>query len=247
MKPTPAAPQPLIDDIEHNVSLPPGSTERFTGYGVMGLPFQSGHVLAMRRFVATSVGPAYTSVWHRNPAGDWVFYADTHPRRSCPRYFGATASSAIETDIRLTWTTPSRLSITMPDLSFEWDVEVRPTAATRLMNTVGGLLPRPAWLNPRVLTGMELMAGPLLGVGRVGLHGRVPNGQRFIANPRVLWAVANSSARLAERDFGSMGPVTPQAQLGDFWIPQRGMFAIGDAYFDSFDPALHSEATSRTV
>ena len=45
----------------------PGQEERFSGYGVMGLPFRSGHVLALRRFPVTSVGPGYTSVWWRDP------------------------------------------------------------------------------------------------------------------------------------------------------------------------------------
>ena len=47
-----------------SVVLPSGGEERFAGYGVMGLPFASGHVLAMRRFPASSIGPGYSSVWH---------------------------------------------------------------------------------------------------------------------------------------------------------------------------------------
>ena len=39
--------------------LAEGDDERFTGYGVMGVPFASGHYLALRDMVATSVGPAY--------------------------------------------------------------------------------------------------------------------------------------------------------------------------------------------
>lgn len=43
--------------MEAAASLPAGSEERFIGYGVMGLPFRSGHVLALhrsrRRFSAT--------------------------------------------------------------------------------------------------------------------------------------------------------------------------------------------------
>jgi hypothetical protein len=33
-------------EIERHAGLPTGAGERFTGYGVMGLPFASGHVLA---------------------------------------------------------------------------------------------------------------------------------------------------------------------------------------------------------
>ena len=66
-------------DAEQHADLGPGSDERFSGYGVMGLPFSSGHVLAMRRFPVTSVGPGYTSVWLRRPSGAWSIYADAPP------------------------------------------------------------------------------------------------------------------------------------------------------------------------
>jgi hypothetical protein len=237
-------PQSLVDQFESAPSLPSGSNERFNGYGVMGLPFKSGHVLALRRFPASSVGHGYTSVWHRNPDGDWVFYADVPPRQACARFFGAIAAEAIETEIAITWTAPFRLQIAMPAVQFEWEVDVRSTLPTRFMNAAGRLLPDFAWRNPAVLAAMSALAGPLLGVGRVGLRGSVPNGQRFIANPRTLWAVSDSRAVLAGRDLGPPGPVQPQAHLGDFWIPQRGMVAIGQAYFEPFDAARHSPYTS---
>lgn len=238
-------PKSLIEELEAAPSLPAGSNERFNGYGVMGLPFRSGHVLAMRRFPASSVGPGYTSVWHRNPDGDWVFYANVPPRQACARFFGALASDAVETEITLAWAAPYRLHITMPALPFDWEVEVAQTAGTRFMSAMARLLPSAAWRSPAVLATMGTVAGPLLSVGRVGMRGRVPNGQRFIANPRLLWAVVHSRARMARKDFGPPGPVQPQARLGDFWIPQRGLLAIGQAYFDTFDPAVHSAKTSR--
>jgi hypothetical protein len=242
-----ADPRKLVKQLEAAALLPSGSNERFNGYGVMGLPFSSGHVLAMRRFPASSVGAAYSSVWHRYPDGDWVFYANVTPRQACTRFFGAIAKDAIETEITLAWTAPFRLHVAMPAVQFNWEVEVGVTAATRLMSQMGRLLPDVAWRNPAVLAIMGMVAGPLLGVGRVGLHGRAPNGQHFIANPRMLWAVLNSHVRLAAGEIGPPGPLHPQARLGDFWIPQRGILAIGQTYFDSFDPALHSSTTSRSA
>jgi hypothetical protein len=41
-------PRHLAERTEASPSLPPGTEERFSGYGVMGLPFRSGHVLALR-------------------------------------------------------------------------------------------------------------------------------------------------------------------------------------------------------
>ena len=108
-------PRKLVAQLEVAASLPAGSNERFNGYGVMGLPFRSGHVLAMRRFTAS------------------------------------------------------------------------------------------------------------------------------------LPAIFRRDARLRGEEFGPPGSLQQQAHLGDFWIPQRGMLAIGQAYFDSFDPALHSSKTSRSA
>ncbi len=236
-------PRDYVERIEAAPELPAGSQERFRGYGVMGLPFLSGHVLAMRRFPASSVGPAYTSVWHRSPAGVWTFYADTGPRLSCTRYFGAAATHSIETGIHVSWRDGSRFSVQVAVARLEWDVEIASTLATRAMTGLGHLLAERAWHNPAMLTAMGKVAGVVLGAGRVRLWGSVPNGQGYIANPRVLWAVSESRASLAGEDLGSPGPVSPQARLGDFWIPQRGVFAIGGSFFDEFDPDRHSLET----
>ena len=105
------SPRHLVEEVEAAAALPPGPDERFNGYGVMGLPFVSGHVLAMRRFPATSVGPGYTSVWHRNPQGEWVFYATTAPQLGCTRYFGRDALASIQTDVRIIWLAPARFRV----------------------------------------------------------------------------------------------------------------------------------------
>lgn len=69
-------PREVVAEIEAHPSLPEGSEERFAGYGVMGLPFSSGHLLVLRRFPASSVGPGYRSVWHRDPDRRWTFFQD---------------------------------------------------------------------------------------------------------------------------------------------------------------------------
>jgi ABC-type transporter Mla subunit MlaD len=40
-------------------------------------------------------------------------------------------------------------------------------------------------------------------------------------------------------NIGEPGPLPEQAHLGDFWIPQRGLFVIGRAFFEPLDPARH--------
>ncbi len=240
-----ADPRTLVARLEAAPALPLGDDERFNGWGVMGLPFRSGHVLALRRFPYTTVGPGYASVWHRTPAGEWTFYSTVPADRACPRYYGEAASASVQAEVRVAWEAPLALRVSVPAAALEWEIALAATPATRFMNAMGRLMPAAAWRSPAVLSAMEALAGPLLGVGRVGLHGTVPNGQWFVANPRLVWAVAGSRAVLAGRDLGPPGPVRPQAALGDFLIPQRGMFAIGRAYFEFLDPARHSLRTGE--
>jgi hypothetical protein len=236
-------PREHIEQLEAKAAQPSGPGERFHGYGVMGLPFATGHILALRRFSASSIGPAYTSIWHRSPNGEWTFYSDVAPRLSCARYFGASAVAALQTPITISWTAARRLVIAAPAAKLEWSVAVDATLATRVLNQIAEWLPEAAWQNPRVLQILAVVAGRWLGLGHVGLVGTVPNGQRFLATPRRLWLVTESRAVQAGEDFGKPALLRPQARLGDFWIPQRGILALGQALFDVFDPQRHSSAS----
>jgi hypothetical protein len=197
----------------------------------MGLPFASGHVLAMRRFPASSIGPAYTSIWHRDPTGRWAFWQNQAAELACPRYFSAAIAEARNVEIDLEWTEPSTIRLGVPELGFEWSATLRASGVTRFFNAVAAILPDRLWKAKPVLSLMGPVAGAALRAGRVGLAGVAPNGQRFIANPLRVWLVADTAASLRGVDFGPMGELDQQAALGDFWIPQRGIFAIGRAYF----------------
>ena len=239
------SPRDLVRRFEAAPSVSAGEGERFNGYGVMGLPFESQHALALRKFPASSIGPGYIAVWHRAPNGDWTFYTDLSPQLGCPRFFGALLADSIQADIDVTWPGPYTLHVSIPRAGLEWEVELGRTPATRFMNAVGRMLPEKAWQQPAVLSLMERVAGPLLHVGRVGLQGITPNGQRFVANPRLMWAVTSSQATQRGDDLGRPGPLTTQAHLGDFWIPQRGIFAMGGVQFEPFDPSNHSISVRR--
>src|SRR5512141_1526370 len=88
-------PREMAEDAERNGVLPEGDEERFAGWGVMGVTFHSGDVLAMRRFSRSSVGPGYSSVWHRDPNGAWTIWSDQPPEQSCARYFGKSLARAL--------------------------------------------------------------------------------------------------------------------------------------------------------
>ena len=240
-----AEPGELVQGLERNAELPGGSAERFAGYGVMGVPFASRDLLAMRRFTASSLGEGYTSVWHRDPQGRWTFYLDVPPNLACPRYFGSAISAAVVTKIEIDWHGPRNLTVGVKrDPGLDWRLALAETPATRAMNAIAGVLPDALWRKEAVLKPMSAMAGVMLGAGRLGLTGLTPNRQRFIANPMRIWAVRSSAATIADRALGGVSPLPEQTRLGDFWIPQCGIFAIGRAYFEPLDPARHAVVTT---
>lgn len=231
-------PAEIVDALELRPELPPGSGERFFGYGVMGLPFRSGHVLGLRRFPASSIGPGYRSVWHRDPDGRWTFYQDQPAELACTRYFGSAVEEVREGPVEIDWTGPRGFRVRAGAGDLEWTVEVGSTPVTRLFNRVGSALPDRAWRSGRVLDLMSLVAGTALRAGRVRLTGVAPNGQRFVANPLIMWVTTASRATVRGLDLGEAGPAPEQAHLRDFALPQRGMFVVGRAMFTE-PPSRH--------
>ncbi len=241
-----ASARDAVHAAEQHARLLPGVNERFGGWGLMGLPFRSGDVLATRRFPVSSIGPGYTSVWYRNPAGEWTFYADVPPQMACTRFFGSAVARAVACPISLEWTGENALHIEVPEGALSCDLTVGTTPASRAMNLVSAIFPEWAWRSPRMLGLTAMVAGPMLRAGRLSMAGTAPNRQSFIANPRRIWVVKSARLTVGERATNRIGAVTPQAQLGDFLIPQRGLLAIGNAAFDALDPALHSTLVSHS-
>jgi hypothetical protein len=220
-------PAELARQFEEHPQLPTADCERVSGYGVMGLPFDSGHVLGLRRWTASSVGDGYTSIWHRDPAGSWTFYQSAPAEIACTRYFGADVERVQTGPIAVDWQGERRLHIHTPDGAVEWTVELGSTPVTRMMSVAGAALPLRAWRSRAVLSAMGRVAGRSLRVGTVKLTGMTSNGQSFHANPLRIWLVTDSHAVVEGQELGSPGPLAEQAHLADFYIPQRGIFAIG--------------------
>lgn len=232
---------------EKSATLLPGTDERFSGWGLMGLPFKSGDVLATRRFPASSIGPAYASVWHRNPAGEWTFYADLPPETACTRFFGSAVARAVVCPVVLEWTGEDQLHVEVPQDGLSADIVFDDTLASRAMNLISAGFPEWAWRSPRMLRLTSMAAGPMLRAGKISMTGIAPNRQWFITNPRKIWMVKSALLRAGDREVNQPGPVSPQAQLGGFRIPQRGILAIGNAAFDALDPARHSTMVSSSA
>jgi hypothetical protein len=95
------------------------------------------------------------------------------------------------------------------------------------------------WSSKRALSLLAVVASKLLRAGRIGLAGKTPSGQEFLNNPRSVWVVERSSARVNGEDIGPMGPVNPQAHFEDYWLPQRGILAFGQVVCEALDPSRH--------
>jgi hypothetical protein len=210
--------------IEAEPTLPPGDEDRVAGFGVIGLPFRSGHYLALRCFTASSFGPPYKTLWHRDPSGAWTVYTTVDAAYSCPRYIGpALARPAIVTPIDVGLVDEACVRVYIDD-AVDWTFSIAPTRATSLMTAMSERMPDRAWTNRWLLGAMGRMAGPLLSAGRLRLSGALPSGHTFMAAPRRVWAIQSSQASVEGVDLGPIGPLGEQAKLGDFWLPQRGIF-----------------------
>jgi hypothetical protein len=214
--------------LERAAVLPDGPGDRFAGYAVLGVPFRSGDVLALRRYPVTSIGPGYTSIWHRDPEGAWTFYSDAACDQGCARYFGSGVREFVGTPIRIEWPGPRNMTIAAcGGRLLTWRIALAPTMSTKILNAVAALVPRRSLMDERAMRVFGRAAGLVLSAGRVSLAGQTPGGHRFVASPRVVWAVVASRAAIEGRDLGETGPIDPQPALGDFHIPRRGLFAVG--------------------
>jgi len=225
-------PREIIRNIEKTASLPAGKAERFAGYAVIGLPFRSGHVLALRRFTASSLGMGYTSVWHRNPAGDWTFFSTVSPEQGCSRYFGAEVQRNVVGPIDIGWTGPSQMRVRIGDL-LEWELKLSESPLSRLINSLARMMPEEWWQRRITLKMMGQAARIALGTGKMNLAGRTPNGHEFIANPQRVWLIDSSRAVVNGIDLGPVGALVQQASLSEFLIPQRGIFAVARAFMET--------------
>lgn len=203
--------------------IPTGIGDRVAGYGVMGVPFANGEYLALRHWTASSFGPGYRSVWHRDRVGDWTIYADAPPELSCARFVGAAAQHTKTTEITIDWHDDHRLSVLVaPHIT--WTMELAETSATRLLSAAGSAMSNRIWGMHWLLRAMGAGIGPMLGSGRMQLTGQMPNGHDYRLAPRRVWVVERSTAHIEGRDLGAQQALRSQARLGGLWLPQRGLF-----------------------
>ena len=128
------------------------------------------------------------------------------------------------------------LSVRVPERGLQWGMRMSSDVLTRTLSWMVSAVPEKAWIWSNLLLPAGRLAGRILGVGELSLTGRAPNGQRFVVVPRVLFRIEAAAAVVEGQDLGSVGPLRQQARLGDFWIPNRGIFATGSAGCEAVGP-----------
>lgn len=156
--------------------------EHQKGWGVFGLPFDSGDVLALRVVPESDFGP-YCALWHKDPGGSWAIYVDG-PRldTACPRYFGAACKYTGYAQIQFAWKGPATLHVTMDQPSVDWTLTTSSTRVLDLLNALSAALP-PVTGHRRPIVRAREWLGAALGLGRLELAGVVPSGHRGTVIP----------------------------------------------------------------
>jgi hypothetical protein len=220
--------------------------EYVKGWGVFGLPFDSGHVLALRVFPENDFAP-YRTVWHRDPGGKWAIYADA-PRLdiACPRYYGRACERTALAKIGIAWTGPSSLRVTMDSPSLEWTLTASDTPLLRTFNAVSARLPRWTWRPAPLLRARELLARWALGVGDLRMSGTMPSGHAGTLMPQRMYLVDDSTAVLAGENLGRPTRAAQNPRIGDVALPARGVLAIGQAAWAILDEEEYRRTRAET-
>lgn len=231
--------QPLI-----RPSPQPGY-EHVKGFGIYSLPFDSGHVLALRIFPENDFAP-YATVWHRTPDGSWSIYVDG-PRQdtACPRYYSAAVDLVKSANISLTWLGPMELHVTMDAPLLDLTVRMEEPPRARVMNAIGERVPSSLWRIPRMSWLFAQLADMVFDSGDVTLSGTAPNGQQAYLMPRRMYPITSATAILDDEDLGAAVRSEHSPTLGTVAFPARGMLAIGEAYFEILDTAEYERIRSE--
>jgi hypothetical protein len=244
-----SSPAILTTAIEAGMGEAPWPDHEYVrGWGVFGLPFDSGHMLALRVFPQSSFGP-YRTLWHRDPDGRWSIHADAgRVEHACPRYYGQACDYVGAARIDLEWTGPRTLHVTMDQPAFDWTVHVARSPLMGLLNPLSATLPLSSW-RPRALVRARELLAQGLGMGRLAMAGAMPSGHDGLLMPKRMFLVDRSSAVLDGVDLGSPTRLAENPDIGGVPLPARGVLAIGQAMWpirdrDEFDSARREARAS---
>jgi hypothetical protein len=222
---------------ERRGDAPWPNSEYVRGWGVFGLPFDSGHVLALRVFPENSFSP-YCTVWHRDPAGQWSIYVrGARLDNACPRYFGSACTYTGFARIDIEWTGPMSLRVTMDEPRLDWTLSAIETPLLAVMNAVSPRLPLWTWRSSALLRAREVLAKYVLHLGDIRLSGTMPSGHVGTLMPARMYFIDESVATLAGRDLGRPAALAVTPRIGEVTLPARGLLAVGQGAWEILAPA----------
>jgi hypothetical protein len=221
--------------------------EYVKGWGVFGLPFSSGHVLALRVFPENDFSP-YRTLWHRDPEGRWSIYVDgARLDTACPRYYGPACSHVGHARIDVEWFGPMWLRVTMDEPRLQWTVEATETRTLRVLNAMSPRLPMWTWRSGPLVRARELLARSLLGLGDIGLSGTMPSGHAGTLMPGRMYFIDETTAILDGEDLGHAARVSPNPHIGEVALPARGVLAIGQGAWEILDHEEYARTRAETL
>jgi hypothetical protein len=220
--------------------------EYVKGWGVFGLPFDSGHVLAVRVFPENDFA-AYRTLWHRDPAGRWSIYVDGPSLdTACPRYYGAACEHTGYAHLGITWIGPATLRVTMDQPPLEWTLTARQTPLLGALNSISAKLPAGSWHSGPMVRARE-RAGTALGMGHLQLSAVMPSGHRGTLMPERMYFVNESRAVFEGLDLGQPTRLRDNPRIGDVPLPARGVLAIGQGVWHVLDTAEYGRTRAATA
>lgn len=218
--------------------------EHAAGWGVFGLPFDSGHFLAMRVIPVSDFGP-YRTLWHRDPQGRWAIYVDG-PRvdTACPRYFGPACDYTGLRALSIDWEGPASVRVRMESPDIDWRFTARETPALRAMNRAHGALPLSTWRSPVLIWAREGMVRAL-GMGSLTLSGTMPSGHVGTVMPTRIYLIDEATATVDGVDLGHPVRTATNPSIGGFALPARGVLAVGQGAWEIRDPREYALTRSQ--
>lgn len=204
--------------------------EHYRGYGVMMLPYSSGHLLGLRVFPQNDFAP-YRSVWHCTPEGEWSIYNDGPSlQTTCPRWWGPALRHAELSDIELNWAGPNELQVKMKEPSLEWTMEMAAPPLLKRANAINAGIPLRAWKLRPFIRLQEWLARQVLDMGNVRFSFVTPSGKEAVVIPQKIFLIRSSRAVWRGHDLGSPARLPETPHIGEVPLPKDPVFMIGQAY-----------------
>jgi hypothetical protein len=207
--------------------------EYVKGWAVFALPFDSGHVLALRVMPEANLDP-YRSLWHRSPEGGWAVYVDAPGGCACTRYFSEACELTAHSRIDVEWIGPASVHVSLDQPSVDWTFAAASDWRFDLVNAVNGRLPLGTWRSNALVRAREL-AAKAMGLGDLELTGLTPSGNRETLMPEQIYRIDESHAVFDGVDLGHPTQFRQNPRIGSVPMPKRGILAVGQGMWRMSD------------